>query len=572
MLLAQIASSASVTICMLVDSIMIGQFLGVDAVAAYGIASPVLFVFAAIGALMSTGIQVVCSRSISKGDTKTTNNCYTAAILLALTVSVIGLLVVYFFTGSICSLLGAQPGTRVFDLTGRYLRGFMFGAPSFILSQILVPFMLLSNNRSRLVVAVLVMSVSDIAMDFLNVILFKGGMFGMGAASALSYYFALIIAAFYLFSKDCLYKFDIKGFRLRNCAEMLRNGIPTAVNQLCYTGQVFIINQILLSGGHSDAVAVYSVLSTLGALCFSAGAGIGSVALSLAGVFHVEEDRHSIYELVNVFVRFAIWIDLALTVVLVLISRLMMGMFISGSEGLLDFGTMALRIFLLCLLPSSLNSSFKNYYLGIERIRFSEVISFLQNLLFPVLAALLMYFTAGVGGIWFCFLIGETLTLLTICVVVWIRSGHVSFKAPDFALLEPDFGVSDDDVMDIPIETAEDVSRVSEEASSFCAGHGGDKRTCSRLALCIEEIGINIIKHGFSDGKDHNMQLRIIKKDDTWMIGFRDDCKGFDPVKYKKKQVLDNSFSMLGLRLVFETASDIRYVNALGLNNLTITL
>ena len=159
MLLAQIVSSAAVTVCMHVDSIMIGQFLGVDAVAAYGLASPVLFIFAAFGALLSTGIQVVCSKSITRGDEETTNDCYTSSIILALTVSVVGMLAILLFTDKICVLLGAEEGTVVFDLTKQYLRGFLFGAPAFTLSQILVPYMLLSNNRTRLVVAVLLMTV-----------------------------------------------------------------------------------------------------------------------------------------------------------------------------------------------------------------------------------------------------------------------------------------------------------------------------------------------------------------------------------------------------------------------------
>ena len=572
MLLAQIASSASVTICMLVDSIMIGQFLGVDAVAAYGIASPVLFIFAAFGALMSTGIQVVCSKSLTKGDSKATNDCYTVSIVLALAVSVTGLIAVYAATNPICSLLGAKEGTVVFDLTKNYLRGFMFGAPGFILAQILVPFMLLSNNRSRLVVAVSVMTVSDILMDFLNVLLFNGGMFGMGVASALSYYFALMIAAVYLLSKRCIYKFDFRSFRFRNIAVVLKNGIPTAVNQICYTLEVFAINQILLSGGHSDGVAVYSVLSTVGSLCFAIGSGIGTVSLALAGVFYSEEDKNSLHSLVSIFVKYAFWLDLIAMIVFMVFAGPIMGMFIADKKRALALGTIALRIFLLCLIPSSINSSFKNYYLGIERTGLSEVISFLQNLFFPVLAALILNGVFGMRGVWFAFLAGEMLTLVVICAVSWTKYGRMAFTAPAFSLLDADFGISDDDIIDIPLTSMEQVTNAAEEASNFCVAHEGDVKTRARLSLCIEEMGTNIIKHGFSDGKEHNMQLRVIYKKGSWLICFRDDCKSFDPVKYRKKHTFDNSYSRMGLRLVFETAKDIRYVNALGLNNLTISI
>ena len=40
MLLTQILSAMTVTLCMLIDSIMIGRFLGVDSMSAYGLARP----------------------------------------------------------------------------------------------------------------------------------------------------------------------------------------------------------------------------------------------------------------------------------------------------------------------------------------------------------------------------------------------------------------------------------------------------------------------------------------------------------------------------------------------------
>ena len=53
MLVTQILSAMTVMLCMLVDSMMIGRFLGVDSMTAYGLANPVLLIFAAYGAMLS---------------------------------------------------------------------------------------------------------------------------------------------------------------------------------------------------------------------------------------------------------------------------------------------------------------------------------------------------------------------------------------------------------------------------------------------------------------------------------------------------------------------------------------
>ena len=50
MSMTQILTAMSTTLCLLIDSMVIGSLLGVDPMSAYGLASPVLIVFSAIGA------------------------------------------------------------------------------------------------------------------------------------------------------------------------------------------------------------------------------------------------------------------------------------------------------------------------------------------------------------------------------------------------------------------------------------------------------------------------------------------------------------------------------------------
>ena len=166
MLVTQILSSMTVMLCMLVDSIMIGRFLGVDSMTAYGLANPVLLVFAAFGTMLSAGIQVLCGKTVGAGDRDGTNSGFSVSVIIAGIVSVVGLAAVFAFTGPIAQLLGADPNSgEVYKLTQDYLRGFIIGAPAFLFAQVMVPYMQLSGNQTRLVVAVGVMTLSDIAFD-----------------------------------------------------------------------------------------------------------------------------------------------------------------------------------------------------------------------------------------------------------------------------------------------------------------------------------------------------------------------------------------------------------------------
>ena len=93
MVISQIVSAMAVMLCLVIDSIMIGRFLGTDAMAAYGLANPVLLIFAAFGSLLSSGIQVVCSRAMGTGDEEKINRCYSLSVIIAVSVSLVGVAV-----------------------------------------------------------------------------------------------------------------------------------------------------------------------------------------------------------------------------------------------------------------------------------------------------------------------------------------------------------------------------------------------------------------------------------------------------------------------------------------------
>ena len=211
MLTAQIFSALTVSLCLLIDSIMIGRYLGVDAIAAYQLANPILLMIGALGSMLAAGIQVVCSKSLGLGSQEETNKGYSSAVALAFGVSTALMLLVLIFRGPLATAMGAGGGGELFTQTKGYLSGFIIGAPASMGALILVPFMQLAGQNGLLIAAVLTMTMTDIALDLLNVFVLHGGMFGMGLASSLSYYAALIIGGVYFLSRKCVFRFSLSG-------------------------------------------------------------------------------------------------------------------------------------------------------------------------------------------------------------------------------------------------------------------------------------------------------------------------------------------------------------------------
>ncbi len=575
MLVTQILSSMTVLICMLIDSIMIGRFLGVDSMTAYGLATPVLLVFAAFGSMISAGIQVMCGKTMGSGDVRSTNACYSISVLLTMAVTLIGVAAVLLFTPQICTLLGAgepTPDNAVFFLTRDYLRGFIIGAPAFVFAQIMVPYMQISGSRTRLVVAVVAMTLGDIAFDIINVFVIKGGTFGMGLASSLSYYIAFFIGVAYFFTKKCMFKFSFSLIKLRPCLELLKYGVPTVINQLSLVLLVFVLNKLLLDVGSNAAVAAYSVVSTVGNICYSFGSGVASVALLLSSMFYIDEEKPALISLMKTMTFYALILDVAVTVIVLLTAPLLVGLFLNDPQAE-DMAILGVRLFSLSLLPCSMNTTLKNYYQGINRTGFTQAISVMQNFAFTALFAFLLSKFISVNGVWLSFLCGETLTLTIISAVVWLKHKKISFTPESYSLLDKNFGANENDYIEITVDKPEGPVEASVLADEFCLKHGETTRNSRMISLCIEEMANNIIQHGFAaDNKKHSIEIRLLFKNGKRLIRIRDNCVNFDPVKYIELHKSDDPLAHIGIRMVMKMVKSANYVNSLGLNNLILEL
>ena len=575
MLLTQIVSSMTVMLCMLIDSIMIGKFLGVDSMTAYGLAAPVLLVFAAVGSMISAGVQVMCGRTMGAGDKKGTNACFSMSVFLVALISVIGLIVVLGFTDPICTLLGAgraSPDNEVFYLTRDYLRGFIIGAPAFLAAQMMVPYMQISGNRTRLVVAVAAMTVGDILIDLLNVFVFKGGTFGMGLASSVSYFIAFGIGLVYFFKKKCIFKFKFNLISFPVLKRLIIDGVPTLINQVSLVFLTYIFNKILLEVGGNVTVAAYSVISSAGNICYSFSAGIAAVSLMLSAVLYSDQERTALVSLVRSMIFYSFIICGTVTVIVFAAARPLVNLFLNDPTAE-SYAVTGMRFFVLSLVPCAFNTCFKNYYQGIDHTRFTCTISIAQNLVFPAASAFVLSSFMGVNGVWLSFLCGEILALTMIAIIVTVINKKPALNAESFSLLPENFGTEDAFCFEFSVANSEDVSAASAQAEHACRESGCDDRSSKIIALCIEELAGNVVKHGMAnEEKEHSMDIRMVIKKEETILRFRDNCRYFDPVKFLELHQNDNPTEHIGLRMIMMIVKDARYVNSLGLNNLTLVI
>ncbi len=572
MLTAQVFSALTVSLCLLIDSIMISRFLHEDGIAAYGLANPLLLAIGAIGTLLAAGIQVVCSRALGRGSQEEANAGYSSAIAVTLAISLTFTAAVVLFRNLLAQAMGAGDSGILFKYTADYLMGYSLGAPGSVGALVLVPFLQMAGQSKLLIAAVATMTVTDIGLDILNALVLKWGMFGMGLASALSYYAAMVVAMTYFLSRDSVFRFTRKGVSMSRIRELFRSGIPAGANMAASVILVFLMNRLLRALGAADGgtylLAAYTVIMSIGNTANCITTGIGGVSLTLCGIFFHEEDRTALRESVKLLCIQGVFLGIAVGVLLIIFAPPLIGLFIAEAGPAQQAGILGLRLFAAGLIPCCINNALKYAYQGMGRNGLTVTISLLEGTVFPILAAFVLSRFIHATGAWLGFAVGEILMLLAAGLLILRKTGKKPWEDDAFLLLKRDFGAAKDQTLEMNITSMEEVAAAAQSAEQFCMERGQDERISKHISLCIEEMAGNVISHGFADDKGHHLSVRLLNKEDRWVLRFRDDCRAFNPVNY----VPASNEDAIGIRLVMALAGEVHYTYSMNLNNLALIL
>ena len=564
----QIFNAMTSYLCLLIDSIVIGRLVGSDAMSAYGIAAPFLTIHTALQMMIVNGVQVPLGQAIGRGDRDGMNKCYSSSITIAIAISVLSMLLIFVAGNPLCSLLGAPEG-EILTLTGDYLRGYIIGAPFFFLGPLLNTYLQTLGKRKRVMSSVMTMIVVNTVGDLLSVFVFNGGMFGIGLVSSLSYFASCIVSFSEFLRKQSLFR--LGKVSLGNIKETLYAGSSVLFNQAFVTVRTLVYNLLLLKLGGTDAVAAFAAYTTITNMMYTIGIGAGSTVLMLSSILYGEEDRDSIQCLVKVMLQHT----LLLTVLVILVSELLAPwiLLLFLDPNLTDMAIPGLRLLMFSLIPNMLCNVFKFYFLGIKHTTINNLIAFLQHLGLNLPFIWLFSRLFGINGIWLGAVVGQFAALLFIFMLCWHKFGRVSFSSAAFCYLDEDFGTKPEDYIIEKVSDIPGAVYASQKLCDFCNKKGLNTKISMLVGLCVEELCVNIIEYGFAgDDHLHNIEVRLVIEDDKKILRICDDCINFDPTDYVKLHQDKDLTAHIGLRMVMGMVKDAKYVNTLGLNNLTLVL
>lgn len=581
---SMIAAAMAAMLGMLIDGVIIGRFLGNDCMAAYGLIMPILNLATAIAGVLAMGAQVVCAQRLGMGSIRGARKAFSMCMLITVIIAVVMMAIFFFFREPICIMLGARDeSAHLLKYASDYLTGLLPAFPSVLMLLEFNSLMRLDADANRVIVAVSVMTVLDVVGNLLNALVFHGGMLVMGLTTSVSYFVALVILLFHFRKKDIIFKFSFKGLRIRDLGAILGTGSSSGLGSGSAMLRIAAINQIMIATTLSSvAVAAFGTVNTVISFVSGLMVGIGMTCAMIAGMILGEQDRTAAETLIRVTVKIVLTASISLAAVLLIFADVIAGIFKGEGdpqsvEQTARLVARGLRFYAVAAVLYGVNNAFVNYTQGMRRMVLSNVFCFLQNFVFIVIPAFIL---SGVikgenetDAVWISFIICEVLTSLSIFILAAVQKHGLPNSFKDFLFLRKSFGVPQEDLFEASIYSAEDIVPASIAVGEFCRSKGAGEKHCYLIPLFVEELCGNTVKHGFTDGKVHSIDVRVMYQDGGWMLRFRDNCKVFDPTEWLREHEDDEDPTKnTGIRMVSSEAKNIKYLSTLNLNNLTVRL
>lgn len=559
---------ANAVACM-VDGFTVSHFLGNDAMAAFGIASPFFSLAAIVSGILMVSCQVLTSKSLGKGNTKEADSIFNSLFTVGLIFSIVFTVLGVAFAGQIAALFGAAGDSAyLHPMVKTILVGYFAGIGFNIMFVMCGPVLQLDGRQKLVNLGGLAVAAVDILLDFLNVFVFKLGVLGMALATSASFVVAFAIIFTYFFSKNRTFNINFKSADIRHAFSYLTEGLPRGIGMLARLVGPICTNIIILAAAGTVGMAAFSVLNSVKFLLNAPGWGISGAVLMMGGIAIGEKDRKELAGILKQSVAYVGIVLVTLAVLLEALASPIAGLFIADSEETRIMTEHILRWFGLALPFVALNNIACCYLQAIG----SKVGTYLYNIgnefVAYVAVLLVMGKLFGTEGLWASLFVEQVLLLIIYAIAAFTRRSDIK-GIGRLLLLDSKFDASREDLVEYRITEKSQVCMMSEKVIALCKTHNVDDTRAYHLGLCLEELADNAIVHGFkADTKKHTIEVKVLIDEDSIVLRMRDDCKPFDLRQYVDNLIPkpDEPEKNMGIRLVVGTAKEINYSYTLGIN------
>lgn len=406
-----VLGTLGVSCYILADTFFVSKGLGTDGLAALNLAIPIYNFIHGTGLMLGMGGATRFSVCKSQGRYEDVNRIYTNTVYLAILFSVAFVLTGLFFSNQLTILLGADES--VFRMTDTYLQWLLIFAPVFIFNDVLLCFVRNDKDPQLSMLAMLIGSFSNIALDYIFIFPMKMGIFGAVFATGLSPVISIIMMLPHWIRKRNTFHFVKARMSAYIIKQDLSLGFPSLIAQLSSGIVMITFNAIILRLEGNTGVAAYGVIANISLVIVAIYTGIAQGVQPLISNFYgVGNNKQA-----RVVLRYAMVTMLVVSCVVYLLvfvfAQQITAVFNSGNNMELQrIAVTGLKLYFISVAFVGYNIILATFFTSIERALPAHILSILRGFILIIPLTFLMSALWKMTGVWLAYPITEFFTAL----------------------------------------------------------------------------------------------------------------------------------------------------------------
>jgi putative MATE family efflux protein len=404
----------------IVDGYFVSNYVGKSPFAALNFIMPALMILGAVGTMLGTGGSALVAKTLGEGDRERANRLFSLFVYGTFLVGAAFALLGILLLPAIARLMGAEGELLANSVL--YGRIFLLAMPAFMLQFAFQSFFVTAEKPQLGFWFTLGAGVLNMVLDALFMGVFRWGLVGAAAATAVSQTAGGLLPALWFFRpNDSLLRLGRTRYEGRAVAKACGNGASEFVSSIAMSVVGMLYNIQLLRYAGEDGIAAYGVLMYVSMVFMAIFMGYAMGTAPIVGYHYGAGDRRELGNLLRKGLVLIAAGALCMFAAGELLAQPLSRLFVGYDEGLLAITLRGFRIFSFVFLPAGFSILGSSFFTALNNGLVSALISFLRTVVFEAAAVLLLPLLLGLDGVWLAGVAAEAFAIL-LCLFFLVRN------------------------------------------------------------------------------------------------------------------------------------------------------
>ena len=324
------------------DTVIVGMYVGDNALSAVGSASPILNLLLALFVGISTGAGIIISQSYGARDreglARNIGNCITLTVIASAVIMVVGPLI----TRPMLNLLDTP--ASIIEWCEQYLNIYFYGILGFFMYNMLSGVLRGLGDSVSALIFLLVAAVLNVLLDLLFVAGFGMGVPGVALATILAQAISAVCCFIKLIRMKNLFTLNKASFRFQPAVagRIIKIGLPSGVTQAIMSCSMMVVQALTNSMGEM-VIAANVIIMRVDGFAMMPNFSFGQAMTVYTGQNVGANKWHRVHQGINQGIYIAESCSAAITLVLLFLNRYLFAIFTDTPE-LIELAGQMMRI------------------------------------------------------------------------------------------------------------------------------------------------------------------------------------------------------------------------------------